>query len=116
MFKIGKFKPFHSILPFLTYLWADLATANTTQSLPSLGDAAIKALEPVSVFTATLYNICYILGTLFLLGSIIRFKEYRENPSQTPISRPLTVLLFGLVLFAVPFIAKLSTSSHLLKV
>lgn len=115
MLKIEKLKYSGAALAALFFGgWANLANADTANSVPSLGEAAVNALAPVGVFTTALYNICYILGTLFVLGSLIRFKEYRENPSQTPISRALVVFLFGLILFAVPFISKLSSSAHLL--
>lgn len=90
-------------------LWANIIWADPNQGTPpSLGEASINMMAPVGVLAELFYNICYIVGVGFILGSIIRFKEYRENPSQTPISRPITVFIFGLVFLAVPFVAKLS--------
>ena len=77
----------------------------------SVGQTAGNILVPVNALTNVIYNICYIVGVAFVLGSVIRFKEYRENPSQTPISRPIVMAIFGLVIFVIPFIAKLSSGS-----
>jgi len=91
--------------------WGNLVCADAPQSPPSVGGASINLLGPIGAFTHVLYNICYILGAGLLLGSIVRYREYRDNPSQTPISRPIFIFIFGLVLLAIPFIGKLSPSS-----
>lgn len=102
-----------SLNNFLVILSGLLASsiAHGDQSSLSIGSASANVMEPLSIFTNGLYNICYILGVGFILGSIIRFREYRQNPSQTPISRPIAILCFGLIFIAVPIIAKLSSSA-----
>lgn len=108
--KLKQFKSFYKILSgFLISCWTSLTMA-TPAADTTLGDAATTALVPVNFFITTLYSICYILGTIFILASGIRYKEYRDNPSQTPISRCILIFIFGLVLLALPFIAKLSQS------
>lgn len=102
--------PLNNFLKILVGLFTSCA-ARADQSSLSLGGASANAMEPLGIFTNGLYNICYILGVGFILGSIIRFKEYRQNPSQTPISRPIAIFCFGLIFIAVPIIAKLSSSS-----
>lgn len=87
------------------------SSAYAADGPPSLGGASANVLQPLGIFTSALYNICYIVGTAFILGSFIRYKEYRQNPSETPISRPIAVFLFGVVLIAIPVIAKLSESA-----
>lgn len=77
----------------------------------SLGDAANNMLVPVGIFTNVLYNIFYVVGVMCLAGSIIRYKEHRENPSQTRLSTPIFLLLIGGVFIALPFIARLSPAS-----
>lgn len=120
MFNLRKSKLFfYAALFFLSDCWLNLAYAvdqSPSRPLPpSLGGASANALEPLGIFTNALYSICYILGAGFIMSSIIRFKEYRENPSQTPISRPIAVLIFGLIFLAIPFIARLSQSSSALR-
>jgi intracellular multiplication protein IcmD len=93
-------------------LWADANYESPgVSSGTSLGETAGNILTPIGVFTNVIYNVCYIVGVAFALGAVIRFKEYRENPSQTPISRPIAMLIFGFVIFAIPFVAKLSAGS-----
>lgn len=102
----------NTVIFCLMELWvASAYAADVPSNTTSLGGATSNVMEPLGVFTHALYNICYILGVGFLLGSIIRFKEYRENPSQTPISKPIAIFLFGLVFLGIPLIAKLSSSA-----
>lgn len=101
----------YSIVFTLISLWVEGVDAQSRSAAPSIGETATNALEPINIFTNTLYSICFILGAAFIMGSIVRYKEYRENPSQTPVSRPIAIFLFGLVLLAIPIIAKLSEAS-----
>lgn len=96
---------------FTLYFWSDFIAAQSKQLPPSLGGAAENALEPIGILTKTLYNFSLIFGICFILGSVVRFKEYRENDSQTPISRPIVMLVFGIVMVGIPLIAKLSDSA-----
>lgn len=95
---------------------ADSSYGNEVGQATSLGQASLNAIEPIGIFTGVLYDLCYILGTAFVLGSFIRYKEHRNNPSQTPISRPIMLCIFGLILLAVPFLTQLSASSKILGV
>lgn len=74
----------------------------------SLGEISSGLMEPVSVLTRTVYNICYVLGGTLLLGALIQYKTYRDNPSHMPISRPIFLAILGLVILSIPFIGHLS--------
>ncbi len=88
-------------------------TAQAQQN-KSLGQISGNLMEPLSVFTGTAHNICLVLGIAFLAGALIQYKNHRDNPSQAPISRSIFLLIFGLVLVALPLIGKLSDSAELL--
>lgn len=111
--KISKF--FYSIYGLtLCLLWQNgFADSQATKipPAPSLGGAATNMLEPLGIFTNVLYNIFYIVGVMCLGGAIIRYKEYRENPSQTRLSTPIFLLIIGGVFIALPFIARTSPAS-----
>ncbi len=109
---------FHTVIFFITYWFffpvAYAEKGNEVGQATSLGQASINAIEPISIFTTVLYDLCYILGTAFVLGSIIRYKEHRNNPSQTPISRVIMLLIFGLILLVIPVLTQFSSSSQVL--
>lgn len=79
----------------------------------SLGDLSDKLLLPMSLLTGALYNMSLAIGIALLFGSLIQYKNYRNNPSQVPLSRPITLLIFGVVLVVLPILTKFSESSHL---
>jgi hypothetical protein len=53
------------------------------------------------------------IGIALLFGSIIQYKNYRNNPSQVPLSRPITLLIFGVILIVLPILTKFSESALL---
>lgn len=77
----------------------------------SLGQLSTSLMGPVSVLADLMYKICYVLGAMFLLGSVLQYKNHRDNPSQVPISRPILLLVFGLILIGFPFFAQLSSGA-----
>ncbi len=79
----------------------------------SLGDLSDKLMLPLSVLTSALYNMSLAIGIALLFGALIQYKNYRNNPSQVPISRFVTLLVFGLILIVLPLLAKLSASATL---
>lgn len=85
-----------------------LGIAHANVPTGSLQQLARQGMEPISVLTRTMYNICYVLGGTMLLGSVIQYKNYRDNPSQVRLSRPIFLLVIGLVLLAIPFIGNYS--------
>jgi Ca2+/H+ antiporter len=79
----------------------------------SLGDLSDKLLFPMSVLTAALYNISLAIGVALLFGAFIQYRNHRKNPGQVLLSRPVTLLVFGLILLVLPVLVKISESSQL---
>ena len=79
----------------------------------SLGDLSDKLLLPMSLLTSGLYNMSLAIGIALLFGALIQYKNYRNNPSQVPLSRPITLLVFGVILVVLPLLTKFSESALL---
>lgn len=79
----------------------------------SLGDLSDKLLLPMSLLTSALYNMSLAIGIALLFGAVIQYKNYRNNPSQVPLSRPITLLVFGVILVVLPILTKFSESAIL---
>jgi Ca2+/H+ antiporter len=91
-----------------------IASINAYALIPnSLGDLSDKLLLPMSLLTSALYNMSLAIGIALLFGSLIQYKNYRNNPSQVPLSRPITLLVFGVILVVLPILTKFSESAHL---
>jgi uncharacterized membrane protein YidH (DUF202 family) len=59
--------------------------------------------------------VLFITGGAFLISSMIKFQQYKRSPQFTPISRPITELVAGIVLIALPFIMAVSADNALFK-
>lgn len=102
-----------SLLAIGVFCLMGLGIAYASVPTGSLGQLANQTMEPVGVLTRTMYNICYVLGATMLLGSVIQYKNYRDNPSQVRLSRPIFLLVIGLVLLAIPFISGYSEGASI---
>lgn len=97
------------------FVWLGGWFAQQVNALPpnSLGDLSDKLLFPMSVLTAALYNISLAIGVALLFGAFIQYRNHRKNPGQVLLSRPVTLLVFGLILLVLPIVVKISESSQL---
>lgn len=82
------------------------------QSLGSISDYLVNG--PLYGIGKLGQAIAFIAGAGFLLAGIFQYKNYRDNPQQVRLSTPITYLILGLVLIALPFIAMLSAGSGFL--
>ncbi|QLH41352.1 MAG: hypothetical protein HWD59_00515 [Coxiellaceae bacterium] len=48
--------------------------------------------------------ISYVAGIAFVLASIFKFKQHKDNPTQIPLGTPLAMLVIGIVLVFLPMI------------
>lgn len=74
--------------------------------------------ETMSVFSASLgliFALCELTGVLFIGISFVRYQQYRQNPSETPLSRVLYMLFFGLAMLILPYIAHQATINETIK-
>lgn len=77
----------------------------------SLAAASSNLIGPMSFFTATVYKMCYVIAITLLVASIAQYRSYRQSPNQTPISRPIIILILAILVALVPIIAQLSESA-----
>lgn len=75
------------------------------RSKADLGMVADNLTNTSDVFKSVLNAVFYSIGVVFVFGGIIRYFEHRKNPSQTPISKVVFLLLAGLAIGFFPFVA-----------
>jgi amino acid transporter len=90
-----------SIFPVLTRAQVEVRSA-----APSAGDVASNLTVASGFFAGMLGSIFYIVGIALVTASIMQYREYKRNPSQTPISRPIILFVCGLVLGLMPVAAQ----------
>lgn len=73
-------------------------------AVPTLGDAAVNLLEPVLIVTQFMYLIYVVLGTTFVMASVIKFFERRINPLGITIMQIIFLFIAGVFMLALPYL------------
>ena len=79
----------------------------------SLGGRAQHLLRPVTMLEKMMMAIMTIVGFAFAMATIVQYIEFRKNPVQTPISKPIIYLILALAFLFLPVWAHLSPSASL---
>jgi len=72
----------------------------------SLSEVVEHAMVPITMLAQIMYAVCYIVGSGLIVGSLLRYKEHRHNPTKVNFSKPIMFFLFGLVLVFLPLVAQ----------
>jgi amino acid transporter len=96
------------LFPLLMNVFPVLARAQVAvgSTAPSVGDVASNLTVASGLFAGMLGSIFYIVGVALVTASIMQYREYKRNPAQTPISRPIILFICGLVLGLMPVAAQ----------
>lgn len=61
---------------------------------------------------ATLLNVAsYVAGVGFALAGVLQFKAHKENPQQTPLSKPIVLIIVAACLLFLPSIMNIAGQS-----
>lgn len=102
--KRDMFKSFMSVVVMM--LIAGIAWAD--------GDIAAMAttIKTQASAVATLLNVAaYVAGVGFALAGVLQFKAHKENPQQTPLSKPVVMIVVAACLLFLPTIMNIAGSS-----
>lgn len=105
LLRIPSFWPFLFLI-FLCF-GVDPAIAQT-------GDLTTMAntIKTQAVAVATLLNVAaYVAGVGFAFGGILQFKAHKENPQQTPMSKPVVMIVVAACLLFLPSIMNIAGNS-----
>lgn len=89
-------------------LFTPLFAAGT--HMTGVGGVAQNMMDPVGLFSDFIYTGCFVIGGSFLFASIIKYREHRRSPLMVPISTVIFLLVAGLLLLLLPFLAYLDSS------
>lgn len=68
------------------------------------GEIAQNIHEPLNHLAQLIRLICLVAGSGLIIGAIVRFRQYRKNPVQTPLSGVIALLLAGLAVLSLVLI------------
>ena len=72
----------------------------------SLGDIALNIMKSFKNLGQLMLAVAYLSGFGFVISSIFKFKQHKDNPTQIPVSTPLALLMVGIVLIFLPGIIR----------
>lgn len=70
----------------------------------NLGDVATNITSSFKGIAQLMIAVAYLAGIGFVLASIFKFKQHKDNPTQIPLGTPLAMLVIGIVLIFLPMI------------
>lgn len=77
----------------------------------TLGDLATNVLGTLEPITKLLTAGAYVGGVTFFIVAVFQFKQHKDNPTQTPLSKPMMILAMSSALIFLPsFIGAVSES------
>jgi intracellular multiplication protein IcmD len=77
----------------------------------SLGDLAANVTHSFEAITKLITAGAYVGGITFFVVAIFQFKQYKENPTQVPLSKPMMILFMSSALIFLPeFVNSVNTT------
>ena len=70
----------------------------------SLGTMASALTKTFAAVGSAVTALSYIAGLGFAVAAILQFKQHKENPSQTPVGKPISQVLIAAALLFLPTI------------
>jgi intracellular multiplication protein IcmD len=83
----------------LTASGAALASSSLT-----LGNMASQITDSFTSLTKLITATSYIAGIGFFIGAVMKFKQHKDAPTQTPIGQPITLTFVAASLLFLPTI------------
>jgi intracellular multiplication protein IcmD len=80
-----------------------MAFADTNKSI---ADIAKNIMDSFKQLGQLMLAMAYLSGFGFVISSIFKFKQHKDNPTQIPVSTPIALLMVGIVLIFLPGILR----------
>ena len=88
-------------------IWGSLVSAVVATTPVTLGTMVVTLNKTVMQLAAIISDTALVAGIGFVMASFFKFDAHKKNPTQVPISAPLTLLLIGASLCLFPTIMPL---------
>jgi len=96
---------FYLVFSITLILLPDILLANNGGN-NGLGKIATSITGIMGDFVKLIFAIAAVAGSGFLLVSFFKFKQHKDSPQQVPLGQPIALLLIGVGLIWLPFIAQ----------
>lgn len=85
--------------------------ATISHAIGSVGNNVMALAANVSSLVT---GVCFVIGVGLLVGAAVQYKQHRRNKLMTPISKPILMLVLGLVLVCVPLLSHVAPGGEIL--
>ena len=85
-----------------------LATTMAQDSSITIGEVAETITSSFTNLTKIITAGSYLAGLAFSIGAILKFKQHKDNPTQTPIGTPLAMAFIAAALLHLPSILSIA--------
>lgn len=91
-------------IAFASLLMADMfySCAFAAGSDVGLGKVASTVTDQLGAMANLMVYVAYVSGVGFALAGILQFKAHKENPQQTPLSKPIVLIIVAACLLFLP--------------
>lgn len=97
---------FYFVSMITMLLLPDILLAAASGDNNGLGKIASSVTGIMADFVKLIFAIAAVAGSGFLLVSFFKFKQHKDSPQQVPLGQPIALLLIGVGLIWLPFIAQ----------
>jgi intracellular multiplication protein IcmD len=80
------------------------SNASASASAVDIGEIATTVTTNMTNLTKLITGSSYIAGLAFSLGSIFKFKQHKDNPTQVPLGTPVALIVVAAALLFLPTI------------
>ena len=76
-----------------------------------LGKVAATVTDQLGAMATLMVYVAYVAGVGFALAGVLQFKAHKDNPQQTPLSKPIVLILVAACLLFLPSVMKAAGGS-----
>lgn len=100
-----------TVLKFLLIVSGMLCISVAAWSAQTIGTVASNISGTFTNVTKLLTSAGYVGGVMCLVIAIFQFKQHKENPTQTPLSKPMMILAMGTALIFIPTVTDVASAT-----
>ena len=95
-------KAFKTLTSTLTLVFLHISLAANDTKPTGIGALANQINQSMTAIAELIGSVAYVAGLAFLMGALLKFKQHRDNPTQTPIGTPFTYFAISVCLVFLP--------------
>ena len=103
-------KVFATLIGMALWMVAEYALAQSSSS-QNIGTVATKLKTSLGSVASMLGAASYVIGTGMFMVAIFQLKQHKENPTQTPLSKPMLFFVVAASLLYLPTIMGVTSGS-----